>query len=61
MRLKHGASVVCRTANYALPCINMHALDEDWFEGITAKLRWTGNITSGDPFLFGGPGMRSLD
>ncbi|PSC74131.1 ATP-NAD kinase [Micractinium conductrix] len=43
MRMLRDSSIVCRTSKYALPCINMHPLDEDWYEGITQKLSWTGS------------------
>lgn len=45
-RMRRGTSIVCRTSRYALPMINMHPLDEDWYEGITAKLKWTGSLRS---------------
>lgn len=38
------SSIVCRTSRFALPMISMHPLDEDWYEGITQKLRWTGSL-----------------
>lgn len=44
MRMLRDSSIVCRTASYALPMINMHPLDEDWYEGITQKLKWTGSL-----------------
>ncbi|KAL4515606.1 hypothetical protein Ndes2526B_g03744 [Nannochloris sp. 'desiccata'] len=44
VRLRKGSSVVCRASRYALPMITMHPLDEDWYEGITAKLKWTGSL-----------------
>lgn len=30
MRMLRDSSIVCKTATYALPMINMHPLDEDW-------------------------------
>lgn len=45
MRMLRDSSIVCRTSRYALPMINMHPLDEDWYEGITQKLAWTGSLT----------------
>jgi len=44
VRMRKGSSVVCRASRYAVPMITMHPLDEDWYEGITAKLKWTGSI-----------------
>lgn len=44
IRLRRNSTIVCRTSQYALPLINMHPLDEDWYEGITAKLRWNGSL-----------------
>ena len=44
VRMRRGASIVCRTSQFALPMITMHPLDEDWYEGITAKLKWTGSL-----------------
>eukprot|EP00887_Chlorella_sp_A99_P006919 scaffold2.g6919.t1 len=44
MRMLRDSSIVCRTSTYALPMINMHPLDEDWYEGITQKLKWTGSL-----------------
>ena len=46
MRMLRDSSIVCRTSEYALPMINMHPLDEDWYEGITQKLKWTGSLRS---------------
>lgn len=45
-RMQKDWSIVCKTAKFALPSVNMHALDEDWYEGITAKLSWTGSLRS---------------
>jgi len=53
-RIHKGWSVVCETAKYALPSICMHPLDEDWYEGITAKLQWTGSLRSQRRFAVGG-------
>ncbi|GAB4813418.1 hypothetical protein N2152v2_000464 [Parachlorella kessleri] len=50
MRMLRDSSIVCKTANYALPMINMHPLDEDWYEGITQKLKWTGSLRSQQGF-----------
>ncbi|KDD75820.1 ATP-NAD kinase [Helicosporidium sp. ATCC 50920] len=36
--------IICRTSSHALPMISMHPLDEDWYEGITQKLKWTGSL-----------------
>lgn len=44
IRMRRGSSIVCRPSQFAMPMITMHALDDDWFEGITAKLRWTGSL-----------------
>uniref|UniRef100_A0A1D2A851 NAD kinase 2, chloroplastic n=1 Tax=Auxenochlorella protothecoides TaxID=3075 RepID=A0A1D2A851_AUXPR len=44
MRMLRDSSIVCRASRYALPMINRHPLDEDWYEGITQKLRWTGSL-----------------
>lgn len=44
MRMPRDSSVMCRAARFALPMINRHPLDEDWYEGITQKLRWTGSL-----------------
>ncbi|PRW51101.1 ATP-dependent zinc metalloprotease FTSH chloroplastic isoform A [Chlorella sorokiniana] len=52
MRMLRDSSIVCRTSRYALPMINMHPLDEDWYEGITQKLSWTGSTLRS----FGGSG-----
>lgn len=53
-RIHKGWSIVCETAKYALPSICMHPLDEDWYEGITAKLQWTGSLRSRRRFAVGG-------
>lgn len=50
MRMRRGSSIVCRPSQFALPMITMHALDDDWFEGITAKLKWTGSLRNQMPF-----------
>ena len=44
VRMRRGSSIVCKTSKFALPMITMHPLDEDWYEGITAKLKWTGSL-----------------
>jgi NAD+ kinase len=49
MRMLRDSSIVCRTSLHALPMINMHPLDEDWYEGITQKLNWTGSLRHGAP------------
>lgn len=54
MRMLRDSSIVCRTSQYALPMINMHPLDEDWYEGITQKLSWTGSLRHGGPRFRGG-------
>lgn len=50
LRMRRGSSVVCSTARYALPMICMHPLDGDFYEGITAKLKWTGSLRSQGTF-----------
>ena len=49
LHVRPGASIVCKTSQFALPMINMHPLDEDWYEGITAKLKWTGSLRNQQP------------
>jgi len=44
VRLKSDGSIIARPCEYALPMINMHPLDEDWYEGIVQKLHWTGSL-----------------
>ncbi|KAI3424137.1 hypothetical protein D9Q98_009497 [Chlorella vulgaris] len=58
MRMLRDSSIVCRTSRHALPMINMHPLDEDWYEGITQKLSWTGSLRHGTPYLGSGGGQR---
>ncbi|EFN53556.1 hypothetical protein CHLNCDRAFT_136701 [Chlorella variabilis] len=59
MRMLRDSSILCRTSRHALPMINMHPLDEDWYEGITQKLSWTGSLRHGGaPSFRGGSGQR---
>ena len=42
-------------ADTVLPVLLLqHPLDEDWYEGISQKLGWTGSLRHGSPVFRGG-------
>lgn len=44
VRLARGSFVRCYAAAFPLPTLSPHALDQDWYGGITEKLGWNHQI-----------------
>lgn len=44
LRLQRGSSISFTTSLCPLPMINTSALDHDWYQGITQKLKWNQGI-----------------
>ena len=40
LRVLRGSSMRCSTSFCALPMVSLGKVEEEWFQGITQKLRW---------------------